>query len=129
MLLRRRLTHTTLALGASALALAGCAKDLELKDPVDLTTVVRAQFDPTNPIPVLQLVPSPTLLAQDPENGYKFTVDEATGKTSVAPEDCELPTSAQCLAFVDSWPTTTPITLFFSGALDETTVKDGVKLW
>ncbi|MCB9646361.1 MAG: hypothetical protein H6730_07145 [Deltaproteobacteria bacterium] len=129
MLLRRRLTHTTLALGASALALAGCAKDLELKDPVDLTTVVRAQFDPTNPIPVLQLVPSPTLLAQDPTNGFKFAVDPTTGKTSVAPEDCELPTSAQCLAFVDSWPTTAPITLYFSGALDETSVKDGVKLW
>ena len=129
MLLRRRLTHTTLALGASALALAGCAKELDLEDPVDLSKVVRAQFDPTNPIPVLQLVPSPTLLAQDPATGRLLEDPNRPGQKVVEPETCELPTSAQCLAFVDGWPTTTPVTLFFSGDLDETTVKAGVKLW
>lgn len=129
MLLRRRLTHTTLALGASALALAGCAKDLELEDPVDLSKVVRAQFDPTNPIPVLQLVPSPTLLAQDPATGKFLEDPNRPGQKVVEPETCELPTAAQCLAFVDGWPTTTPVTLYFTGELDETTVKSGVKLW
>lgn len=130
MLLRRRLTNTALAVSASAIALAGCARDLgDLKDPIDLNTVVTAQFDPTNPIPVLQLVPSPTALAQDPATGLLAMDPERPGKKLVEPEDCELPTTAQCLGFVDGWPTTVPITFFFSGPLDESTVKDGVKVY
>lgn len=130
MLLRRRLTHTALAVSASALALSGCARDIgELDPPVDLTTVVTAQFDPTNPIPVLQLVPSPTFLAQDPATGLLAMDPNRPGQKVVEPEPCELPTSAQCLAFVDGWPTTTPITLFFSGELDETTIKSGIKVF
>lgn len=130
MLLRRGLTHTALAFSVSAAAFSGCARDIgELDEPIDPTTVVTAQFDPTNPIPVLQLVPSPTALAQDPATGMLAEDPDRPGKKIVEPEDCELPTSAQCLAFVDGWPTTTPVTLFFSGPLDESTIKDGIKLY
>lgn len=134
MLLRRRLTQSALAISASALALSGCARDLgELEPPIDRAAVTTAQFDPTNPIPVLQILPSPTLLGQDPATG-KFAIDPNRSTIDnnvwvVEPEPCELPTSAQCLAFVDGWPTTTPITFYFSGPLDESTIKSGIKVF
>ena len=106
-------------IGVSATAFViGCERELTLEPAVDLSKVVEAQFDPTSPIPVLQIVPSPTGLAQNP-NGPGLTV---------VAQPCELPTTKQCLQFAAGWPTNTPITLYFSGALDETTVKAGVKL-
>ncbi|MEO1335090.1 MAG: hypothetical protein AAFV29_05585, partial [Myxococcota bacterium] len=83
--------------------------------------LVEAQFDPTNPIPVLTLIPTPTVLAQNP--------DGTLNQDAVRPEDCERPTTAQCLAFVEGWPTTTPITLFFSGEIDRATLAEGVLLY
>lgn len=101
---RRGLIHPCLILGISAF---GCAKDLELDpnppSPDNLGAVV-AQFDPSNPVAVLQIVPSPTALAQNP--------DGSINQAAVAPEPCELPTQAQCLQFVEGWPITTPITLY-----------------
>jgi hypothetical protein len=118
---RRSLIHPCLILGISAF---GCAKDLELDpnppSPDNLGAVV-AQFDPSNPVGVLQIVPSPTALAQKPDG----TIDQA----AVAPEPCELPTNAQCLQFVEGWPLTTPITLYFSGNVDQNSVLSGVSLY
>ena len=54
----------TLLIGATAFAI-GCAKEIPFTEPVARDSVVVAQFDPTNPIPVLQLVPAPTSLAQN----------------------------------------------------------------
>lgn len=101
----------------------GCAKDLNITEPVDASKVTVAQFDPTNPIPVLRLVPSPTGIAQDPATG---NLDPA----SVSPQACELPTTKQCLQFAGTggWPTTTPITLYFSNAVDEATIAQGIIL-
>lgn len=126
---RPRLTsQSILVVGAAALTAFGCARDIEIEPAPDPTAVVVAQFDPTNAIPVLQLVPSPTALAQKPDG----TIDQ----DAVAPEDCEYPTAAQCLAFVTGWPTTALPTYYFTGTangegklLDETTIADGIKLY
>jgi hypothetical protein len=122
-MLRQRLAFTTYVCGftvATALA-TGCARDLTLEDPVNPADVTIAQFDPTNPIPVLQLIPAPTALAQIP--GTKLI-----NKAAVAPEPCELPTIAQCLAFVDGWSTTTYPTLYFSKAPDQASLQQGI-IW
>ncbi len=108
-MLRLRLAHSSLMLGLALGTTVGCARDVQIDPPVDPSGVTIAQFDPTNPVPVLQLVPTPTALAQNP--------DGTLNQDQIRPEPCELPTRAQCLAFVDRWPVTTPITLFFSGAL------------
>lgn len=120
-MLRRRLMISWLALTMAGAT--GCARELELDpalDPNDLGVVV-AQFDPTNPVDVLQLIPSPTALAQKPDG----TLDQER----VAPEPCELPTPAQCLQFVDGWPVTTPITLYFSGPIDGASIADGIQVY
>ncbi|MCK6550539.1 hypothetical protein L6R52_32175 [Myxococcota bacterium] len=120
LIFRRGLAQSALLLGALQLV-PGCARDLDITDPIDVSSVTRAQFDPTNPIPVLRLVPTPTALVQDPETG------DLTSDT--APRPCEGQSTKQCLAFVNGgWPTTTPITLYFSGALDESTVTQGIVL-
>ena len=110
---------------ANAILLSGCLEDLGLEPPPPQPgedgAPVEAQFDPTNPIPVLQRIPTPTVFAQNPDG----TLNQA----AVQPEACELPTSAQCLAFVDGWPTTTPITLFFSGQVDLATLAEGIELY
>ncbi|MBK8013627.1 MAG: hypothetical protein IPK13_20025 [Deltaproteobacteria bacterium] len=143
---RCRIVHGALA--AAFLWSASCARDLDLDTPVDSTRVVVAQFDPSNPIPVLQLVPTPTALAENPDGTLNHEV--------VRPENCELPTAAQCLMLQDAagnyavkgWPTTAKPTLFFStlrdengedtgktfletsdGAIDEANIKRGIKLW
>jgi pimeloyl-ACP methyl ester carboxylesterase len=101
----------------------GCAKDLNISEPVDLSKVVVAQFDPTNPIPVLRLVPSPTQIVQETGTGNLVAA-------SVAPQACELPTTKQCLQFAGAggWPTSTPITLFFSGDVDPASIPGGIIL-
>ena len=136
------------AVVAACLWNASCARDLDLDTPIDPTRVVVAQFDPSNPIPVLQLVPTPTALAEK--------ADGTLNHAAVRPEDCERPTAAQCLMLQDAtgnyavkgWPTTTKPTLFFStlknengddtgktflettdGAIDEANIKRGIKLW
>lgn len=119
---RRCLAPHLSLLGMTPIVLFGCAKDLDTTDPIDASRVVRAQFDPSHPIPVLRLVPSPTALVQDPLTGELV-------KDLVAAQPCELPTTKQCLQFVSGgWPVTAPITLFFSGELDETTVEGNVLL-
>ena len=126
---RPRLTsQSILVIGAAAMTAFGCARDIEIEPAPDPSAVVIAQFDPTNAIPVLQLVPSPTALAQKPDG----TIDQA----AVEPEECEYPTAAQCLAFVAGWPTTALPTYYFTGTanaegklLDETTITDGIKLY
>jgi hypothetical protein len=116
--------RATLALGfAGTVGLAGCEKELKLDPPASANDFVVAQFDPTNPIPVLQLVPAPTALAQR---------RDATGKTiglNVAVQDCEKPSTKQCLGLVEGWPSTQKPRLFFSGELDLETVQAGVKLF
>ena len=102
----------------SALSTIACAPDLEISDPIDPNTVTVAQFDPTNPVPILQIIPSPTGLAQN-QDGPGLSVDTYP---------CEGATTKQCLQFVDGWPTTTPITLYFSGPLDPATITDGIRL-
>ncbi len=116
-MLNLRGIRAPLLVGVASLGFA-CEHDLTLTEPVDPSTVVVAQFDPTNTVPVLQLVPSPTALAEKPGGGLAVTV-----------QPCEIPSSKQCLALVAGWPVTTPITLFFSGELDETTIEQGIKLF
>ena len=120
-MLRHRLTHWSLPLGVVLGMSLGCARELELEPAPDPSAVVVAQFDPTNPIRVLQLIPSPTALAENPDG----TINQA----AVRPEPCQLPTRSQCLAFVDGWPVNTPVTLFFSGDLDESTIEAGIKIY
>jgi pimeloyl-ACP methyl ester carboxylesterase len=121
-MLRRRLISSCLV--ATGIAGLGCARELELDpnpiDPNNLGVVV-AQFDPTNRVPVLRLVPSPTAIAQNPDGTINYD--------RVKPEPCELPDTAQCLQFVDGWPITTPITVYFSGDVDGTTIRSGIKLF
>ncbi|MCC7386801.1 MAG: hypothetical protein IT384_33505 [Deltaproteobacteria bacterium] len=118
--MRMRLLTPTLLTGVVAsTVLAGCARELTLEPKIDTAAVVVAQFDPTNPIPVLQIVPSPTGLAQ------RTNPD----RLAVTPAPCELPSVKQCLAFVTGWPTTTPVTLFFSGELDEPSISQGIRIF
>lgn len=103
---------------------AGCAPDIgELEDLPSADSVAVAQFDPTNPIPQLQLIPSPTRLAE--------TADGLINKDAVAPAPCELPTTAQCLAFIDGgWPVTLFPTLYFSAPLtEESLASQGLGLY
>lgn len=119
-MLRQRLAFTIYVCGFTV-AIAGCARDFELEPAVDPSTVTIAQFDPTNPIPVLQLVPSPTALAQIPGT-------TRINQEQVAPEPCELPTLAQCLQFLEGWSTTTYPTLYFSQAPDQASLTQGI-IW
>lgn len=117
MLNLRGIRAPLLLAGVASFSLA-CEHDITVTDPVDPSTVVVAQFDPTNPIPVLQIIPSPTALAEKPDgSGLNVTV-----------QPCEVPSQKECLALVAGWPTTTPITLFFSGDLDDASVAEGIKL-
>jgi hypothetical protein len=70
----------------------------------------------------LQIVPTPTGLVQKPNGDLDLA--------RVAPQPCELPTPKQCLQFISgAWPTSTPITLFFSGAVAQTTLTTGILLF
>lgn len=119
---RRRLAQSVLLAGTLPLVGLGCAKELDITEPVDPASVVQAQFDPTNTIPVLRIVPTPTAIVQNPLTG------DLTD--AVAPRPCEGPSTKQCLAFINGgWPTTTPITLFFSGDVDDASAQAGIKLF
>ena len=124
-MLRRSLVLWSRLLVANFVLVAGCAEELDLEAPAVPPGLpggpVEAQFDPTNPIPVLARVPTPTILAQNP--------DGTLNPDLVSPEACELPTLSQCLALVEGWPTNTPITLFFSDEIDLATVGDGIELY
>lgn len=112
------------ALAAWALvSLAGCAPDIgELEETPTSDSVVVAQFDPTNPIPQLQLVPTPTALVQ---NG-----DGTLNREAITPPACELPSTAQCLLLSDGgWPTSVNPTLYFSAPLVLDSVADGILLF
>lgn len=118
-MLRPRLTITSYVCGFT-IALAGCARDVPQDPTVDPSTVTVAQFDPTNPIPVLQLIPTPTALAQNPQTGEII-------QSQVAPEECELPTAAQCLQFQPgAWPTSVTPTLYFSRPPDMASLQEGI---
>jgi len=118
-------THRPFALALLGPALAiGCAEDLDLEDPPAADEIVTAQFDPTNPVPVLQLVPSPTGLVQDPMTG---AIDPA----DIAPADCEGLTSASCLGFAgfeNGWPTFLNPTLIFEDRIDPATAPGNILL-
>ena len=124
-MLRRRLIHWSRLMAAPFFVFTGCVSDLDLQPPPPLPgepgSVVEAQFDPTNPIPVLTRIPTPTVFAQN--------ADGTLNQSAVAPADCERPTTSQCLAFVEGWPTSTPITLFFSDQIDLNSVGDGIELY
>jgi len=117
-MLNLRGIRAPLLAGLISAGVVGCEHDLTLSPPVNPGDAVVAQFDPTNPIPVLQLVPTPTALAEEP----------GTGRLKVAVYDCEKPSTKQCLAFVDNFPPTTPVTLFFSAAIDEASLAEGVTI-
>ncbi|MBI2374468.1 MAG: Ig-like domain-containing protein [Deltaproteobacteria bacterium] len=102
----------TLAVGS----VFSCAREITTEDAIEPADFVEAQFDPTNPIPVLQLVPSPTALAEKPEGGLKVT-----------PAPCELPSTKQCAGLATGWGVTTPVTLYFSGEVDVDTANAGIK--
>ncbi len=134
-MLRQRLVYSSLALGV---ALGGCARTLDEgfnpEDRPNPDNVVVAQFDPTNPIPALQLTPTPTALAQLVDEQGNLLPD--LNKEQIAPDECERPTAAQCLTLpqVAGWPTTTPVTLYFSGeidasSLDTDSVMPGIRLF
>jgi hypothetical protein len=106
-----------LIVGVASIAGVSCKEELTLDPPVKPDEVVVAQFDPTHPIPVLQIVPSPTALAEKPGGGL-----------AVTPLPCEGASAKTCLGLFDKWPTSTPITLYFSGPIDESTIPDGIKL-
>ena len=124
-MLRACLVSGSRLLVAIAFASVGCIEELNLDAPPAVPGTpggpVEAQFDPTNPIPVLTLVPTPTVLAQNP--------DGTLNQEIVSPQACELPTDAQCLAFVEGWPTNLPVTLFFSDEVDLNTVAEGIELY
>ncbi len=125
-MLRPRLDSWSRLRFLTVLIAVGCVEDLSLETPpippgAEGSTLVEAQFDPTHPIPVLTLIPTPTILAQN--------LDGTLNQDAVRPDDCELPTSAQCLAFVEGWPTSTEITLFFSDEIDLTTLPAGIELY
>jgi pimeloyl-ACP methyl ester carboxylesterase len=106
-----------------ALAFGACAEDVGQDPVVGPDQRVTAQFDPTNPIPVLTQVPTPTALVQDPTTGD-------LDLEAVAPEPCEGQTAAQCLAFAGSggWPVNVLPTLLFEDFLEEATIADGIRL-
>lgn len=109
------LTLTT----AAALTFAvGCAESVSNDPHFTSEDYTEAQFDPTNPIPVLRLIPSPSALAEN--------ADHTINQDRVKPAPCELPDQAQCLALVKGWPTTLAPTLYFSKPLDPDTIQDGV---
>ena len=124
-MLRPGLVSCSRLLIAHAVIFTGCANDLDLEAPIPATGTdgapVEALFDPTNPIPVLRFVPTPTILAQK-EDG---TLDPEI----VLPAPCELPAASQCLGFTSYWPTSTPITLQFSGEVNLATLNEGVELY
>lgn len=118
-------THRALALALTGGALGfGCAEDLDLEDPPAPGAIVSAQFDPTNPIPVLQLVPTPTGLVQDPMTG-------SIPPEEIAPADCEGVTAASCLAFAgfeNGWPTFLNPTVIFEDRIDPDSAADNILL-
>ena len=128
-MLRHRLTQ--LGLITFTGTILGCPRGLELDpDPIspDDLGVVIAQFDPSNPIPVLRLVPTPTGIVQNPVDGT-FVQDMESGRFLTDPDPCEGPGLAQCLAFAEAWPANTPITLLFSGQVSPASVHDGVTVY
>lgn len=118
-MIRQRLTLIAMTITAAGLA-SGCAEDVDLDAPITTEDYVEAQFDPTNSIPVLRLVPSPSALAE------VSATDHSINQDAVKPADCELPDPAECLQFVKGWPLTLGPTLYFSGALDESTIQNAV---
>ncbi len=122
---RLSLIRWTQLTAASIVLSAGCVPELDLESPPALPGTeggpVEAQFDPTNPTPVLTRIPTPTIFAQNP--------DGTLNADAVSPAACERPTLSQCLAFVEGWPTDTPITLFFSDQINLATVGEGVELY
>jgi hypothetical protein len=102
--------------------LPSCTRDVETSPPPDPTQVVQAQFDPTNSIPVLRIVPSPTGIAQLPSG--------ALNPDFVTPAPCQLPNPVECLSLAQGgWPSSTPITFYFSGELEESTISRGIRLF
>ena len=77
---------------------------------------VEVQFDPLHPVPVRGTVATPTGLMQAPDGTLTRRVYPCEGRTS-----------DQCLDGRTGWPGTTPVTLYFSGSLDMSTVADGVR--
>lgn len=119
---RRRLTLSFLFVGTAHLAAVGCARELEISEPIDATKVAVAQFDPTNAIPVLRIVPAPTGIVQNQETG---DVDFSR----VGPQECELPSTKSCLQFIKGgWSTSTPITVYFSERIAEASIPQGITL-
>lgn len=111
--------HTALGIATSLFATTfapGCGKDLDIDPPVDLADYVIAQFDPSNPIPVFNLVTTPTALVQNPD-----------GTLNVPLAECEQGTVKQCAAFAGGWAANSPVTLFFSGQVDPASVAGGLK--
>lgn len=116
------------SVGVALFIFTACAPDVgELDEsppltPADIASrVVVAQFDPTNPIPQLRLVPSPTALAQNE--------DGTINQDAVRPAPCELPDRAQCLQLTERWPVNLFPTLSFSGRLTGTSTAAGLKLF
>lgn len=95
----------------------GCEREIPQDPPLNPNGAVIAQFDPANPIPVLNIVPAPTALAEKAGGGLNVSVDE-----------CERPSTKECLGLVAGWPITTPITLFFSGPIKESSIAGGILL-
>ena len=100
---------------------AGCAREIPIEPEVNPLDFTVAQFDPTNPVPVLQLIPTPTALAENADGTINFA--------AVAPEACELPSPAQCLQFANGWPTNLPLTLFFSREPDAESLDEGITVY
>ncbi len=111
--------HIVLGLATSLVAnafISGCGKDLNIDPPVSLDDYVIAQFDPSNPIPVFNLVTTPTALVQNPD-----------GTLNVPLAECEAGTVKQCAQFAGGWAPNSPITFFFSGQVDPNSVAGGLK--
>ncbi|MFO0724917.1 MAG: Ig-like domain-containing protein [Myxococcota bacterium] len=95
----------------------GCERSIPQDPALNPNGAVVAQFDPANPIPLLNIVPSPTALAQ-----------KLTGGLNVPVDDCEKPSQKECLALAPGWPLSTPITLYFSGDIDPASIDAGIRL-
>jgi hypothetical protein len=130
-----RRPHATSRTGLVPLLLisaAACAPDLDLSDPVSPTAAVVARFDPTNPIPVLTLVPIPTALVQEQvEVAPGVIVPGSLDPDAIASEPCEGEDTSICLpvtGLTGGWAATDLPTLIFSSDIDPDTVADGVVL-
>lgn len=99
-----------------AVLLVGCYDSGDDGPPPD-ANFVEAQFDPTNDIPVLRLLPFPASLLETPD-GIDYT-----------PAPCEGETVAGCLELARGWPVDSTIQFPFSKPLDAATIPDAVSLY